>query len=204
MNWDEVKPKLTPFLGLTTYKEAKIVYDTAIRLNAKSILELGIGQGCFSSALLYACLETSGSLISLTIDDYFRVDLLTDKYAELNTVKHNWTPIKTDCLEYAKTFFAPIDLLVIDCDHGKEHTLKELNAYAKYVKPEGEILLHDVIHRAHGKDIVTAIIEFMQNPDSAESIECVWNLNIINTTCGMGRMYRTFRDPEFNKGCGWA
>jgi hypothetical protein len=203
VTWDEVKPKLKDFVGLTTYKECKIVYDTAIRLNAKSILELGIGQGGFSLSLLYACQETSGKLVSLTIDDYFKQDLLTDKYPALNAVRQYWQPIKTDCLEFAKTWNYSVDLLVIDCDHGMEHTLKELNAYGKYVQTQGEILLHDILHRAHGFDIAKAIIKFLQDPDSAEPIECVWNLNIINTTCGMGRMYRTYTEPKSNEGCSW-
>ncbi len=205
VKWEEVKPKLANFVGLVTYKESKIVFDTAVRLKAKSILELGIGQGAFSTALLYACSETGGKLTSLTLDANFKQELFTDKYPELNAVKQNWAPIKMDCLKFAKTWTEPLDLLVIDCDHGYEHTKKELEAYAKFVKDNGEILLHDVLHAAHGKDILNAVQEFIMYPGwLADPKYLVWNLNIINTTCGMGRMYKVKPDGSFHEGCGWT
>jgi len=139
-----------------------ILYEKVKELNAKVVLELGVGEAYSTMFLLRATQEVQGHLYS--------VDIRSMK-SGVNRVKESkldmsyWTFTNQDDLVYIESWNLPIDILYIDSSHYLTYTFLELEAYSKFVKPDGIILMHDTLQNPttnqEGWDIMPAIHKFM-------------------------------------------
>jgi len=118
-----------------------ILYETAKKLNAQTIIELGVGGGHSSLAFLAACAKTGGHLWSADIQPCFRarktiLDFHLSKF---------WTFIQQDSLKLARTLMIPAkaDIIFIDTNHQYEQTRKEILFYEPFLRNDGVMLLHD-------------------------------------------------------------
>lgn len=121
----------------------RILYDTVIRLKARTVLEFGVGEGFSTVALLAGVKETKGVLWSVDIRIFEPGMNRIKSTPFLDTQR--WHFILLDDCEWVTIWSQSIDLLYIDSNHQYEHTLKELELFAPYVKPDGVILLHDTL-----------------------------------------------------------
>lgn len=140
LSWEEFVAEV--LLGEGTGYVSEL-YKRAVESGAKTILELGVLQGESTRALLKAATENKGHLYSVELGcpSLQRTgEALQAGGADLSF----WTPICGDDLEVAKQWAIPIDFLFIDTSHTYEHTLRELEAYSKFVVQEGIIVLHDI------------------------------------------------------------
>jgi len=149
-------------------------------LNAKTIVELGVGQGLSTQVFLHACSKTGGHLYSVDIVDCPKARLAV---ANLRLEKF-WTFTIVDDVQYAVLWHQPIDLLFIDSSHTFDHTLAELNLYSKFVKEDGIILMHDTVNREyHG--VIEAIKAFQKDSSGWQFTEL-----LPNTIDGLGELKR--------------
>ena len=117
------------------------LYEKALETKAKTIVELGVMFGESTRSLLKAATENDGHLYSveLTSNIFLIGEILKSEGADMPS----WTPICGDDLEVAKQWTVHMDFLFIDTSHTCEQTFKELEAYAKFVVPQGIIVMHD-------------------------------------------------------------
>ena len=116
----------------------QLVYQLCLMINAKRILELGLGsEGLSTYIFIQALRETGGKLITVEKREEFNYN-----YGHFNTYDRNiWTLIHGDDLEM--TFDEPFDMIMIDTDHEEGHTEKELAKYHPLLKKGGYLFLHD-------------------------------------------------------------
>ncbi len=198
--WDEISEiinndlGITNFLLLVSHQECQILYEAAIRLKAKTILELGLGCGTFTTTLLFACKELGAHLTTIDINKNFAVGnpKIMD-FAKKLKLDGNWTFIENS--DENVDWDTPVDMLVLDTDHTLDLTVKELDKFMPFVT--GEAFLHDVLHQAHKLDINTAVLNFIRKNQPSFSWYLVnltradcWNYQIFNTWCGIGRLYK--------------
>jgi phospholipid N-methyltransferase len=198
--WNEISSiidkeiKMENFALLVSPQECQIIYETAIRLRAKTILELGFGCGSFTTALLFACKETGGHLTTIDPDKEFsNANPQILNFIKKLKLDENWTFIEENDMDVE--WNSKVDMLLIDTDHTLDLTVKELNKFMSFVK--GEALLHDVLHNQHSVDINTAVLQYIRKDLPAfrwELIDVpktdVWNYEVYNTWCGIGRLYK--------------
>lgn len=201
--WKEVETEILKeipfdkFFVLFSPQECQILYDTAIRLNAQTILELGRGHGTSTTTLLFACRETGGSVISVDINGSHGTAEETKNLIKKFQLDNRITIVVQNDREYIKQFNQPIDLLFIDTSHAYDQTVFELEKYTPLIKLSGECILHDILHGAHYNDICRATIEFVYKQRRTDCVwktvdakTPTWNLEIFNTCNGLGRLYQ--------------
>lgn len=158
-----------------------VLYDLAIRITAKNVVELGTDSGSSTISLLAACGSNGGYLHSF--------DWVDCPIARENVKKYGlgdmWTFTVMDDLEAAKQWKGgPIDFLFIDTDHKYEQTMKELDVWVPLVRSGGYITFHDVISRKD--EVQKAIDEYVQvHQDTIDSYEVV-----VRDSYGLGLMIK--------------
>ncbi len=112
--------------------------DEAIAVDAQVLVELGVGSGNSTSALLAATLETGGRLwsVDVVIPEGFLFDY---------TAVPEWTYLIADDLAVVGECPRPIDCLFIDSAHNYEQTFAELEAYVPLMRPGGVLMMHDTV-----------------------------------------------------------
>ena len=110
--------------------------NLVIAMDAKQIIEIGVGNGNSSSAWLMGLAQTGGHLWSVDICP-------TDLAIQLNEFVPDWTYWYGDSL--TEHFQAPYDadILFIDSEHSYDQTIAELDLYTPHVRSGGVIWLHD-------------------------------------------------------------
>lgn len=121
----------------------KLLYETVIGSESKTILELGVGDAYSTIALLSAVKDTRG--IVWSIDKRIWIPGIIRIQNALFVEIQKWRFILSDDIEYAKNWNLMVDVLYIDTSHQYEHTLKELELYSNYVRKGGIVLLHDTL-----------------------------------------------------------
>jgi len=121
----------------------RLLYENAINLEAKTILELGVGEGFSTIALLAAVKETDGMVWSIDKRNWESGITRIQNTPFIDAQK--WHLIISDDIEYAKNWNLTVDILYVDTSHQYEHTLKELELYSPYVRKGGAVLLHDTL-----------------------------------------------------------
>lgn len=114
------------------------LFSLVCMMKPKKILELGVRGGHSTSALLYGCALTDSHLTSIDISDH-----LFNCPEEL---KHRWTFIKNDALEFLQKNTETYDMIFIDDWHAEEHVYQELSLLKNKVGLGNLILLHDLMH----------------------------------------------------------
>ena len=165
-----------------------ILYEKVKELDAKVVVELGVGEAYSTMALLRGIQEVQGHLYSVDIRPMLSG---IDRVKENNFDMNYWTFTNQDDLVYIDSWILPIDILYIDSSHYLMHTFYELEAYSRFVKFDGIILLHDTLQNPttnqEGWDIMPAIHKFM-----ALHSEWVFEELLGNDPgkCGLGILYR--------------
>jgi len=116
------------------------IHDTVRRTRARMVLELGVGYGKSTVAILAALEETGGRLVSVDVLDYPGT---REKFKA-----PNWTFVVGDDREWGGEWTKAgevLDVLLIDSSHEREHTEQELRLFAPRVRPGGVILMHDPV-----------------------------------------------------------
>lgn len=139
-----------------------IITERIKEANAKIVLELGVGEAYSTMAILRALQETDGHLYSCDIRPMLNgVQRVKDNGFDMT----RWDFTNIDDLVFVETWDKMIDVLYIDTSHYLMQTFYELKAYAKFVKSDGFILMHDTLHNPttnnEGWDIMPAVHKFM-------------------------------------------
>ena len=114
------------------YQHLPFFVTEVLRLEAKTVIELGTRSGVSTVAWLYALEQTGGHLWSVDIDPAPPLDA------------EHWTFLRGNDLSPDIVSQLPeADIVFIDTSHAFDQTLAELNVYQHKVRPGGVILLHD-------------------------------------------------------------
>ncbi len=167
--------------------EAEILYNTVKKINAKNVLELGVGNATSTIALLASLEETGGKLTSVDIIDNPWYDRNSPNKVKSLGLEKNWNFITGDDLEYAKTCQDRYDIVFLDTDHTYRQTLNELNAFTPFLNTKGCMILHDTLHPDHSIDVNLAVLKFIREEKEKNKY---WGYILYPTTCGMGLMER--------------
>lgn len=150
----------------------QFIHDLVVEMNAQVVVELGVWTGQSTVAILCALAQTGGFLASCDIKDFPNTRKMIADYglgahqSESSGGKRRWQFYIGDDLAWGRTLndperiTPPIDALLIDSSHGREHTEKELRLFAPHVRQGGAILLHDTTAPEWGENIMGAIDAF--------------------------------------------
>jgi len=143
--------------GLTNLKieEAELLYESALDIEAKNILELGSMYGCSSMVLGSVARETGGHLQCIEAEPQA---LWTKNIEELELSQHV-TMIKglSPWINMRQINF-PLDYLFIDAEHRTRWCLTDYHFWSAYVRPGGRIAFHDYCPiGAAGKGVTRAV-----------------------------------------------
>lgn len=139
--------------------------DLVVETDAQTVVEIGVGSGRSTTALLLGCGETGGRLWSVDVKDW-------GHYGGLG-LSPRWTFVLSDSLAAVSECPRPIDLLFIDSAHDYEQTIAELRAYVPLVRPGGVVVMHDTT--SWPDDIPRAIREYW--PEGTIDEEWLTNCN---------------------------
>lgn len=142
---------------MKSYQE--ILFEKAVGIKAKTIVELGVGEGYSTLALLKATIENNGHLTSVDIGPSLPGH---ERVAKSGLNQSYWTFILRNDLDFVDEWRGQIDLLFIDTSHTRIQTFKELMVYTPLMAPNGIILLHDTLPQKEETDVQGAIGDFIK------------------------------------------
>lgn len=124
------------------------MFDVVVRLQARTVIELGVRHGNSTIAWLHALELTQGYLWSVDVAKQWN-----------GIPQDRWTFIEGDDLsdEVQAQLPEEADIIFIDTYHGYEQTMKEIKAYRSRVRPGGLMIFHD-----------TAVEAFDHHPQGSE------------------------------------
>ena len=126
------------FLSLVNNPYVHLIHNEVVAAGAMQVLELGVGEGYSTVALLYAVEETRGFLHSIDHRDFApgRERIVRD-----GPKSPRWRFLHVD--DRTCVFPFSVEALYVDTSHEEEHTLLELE---RFVRPETRlVLLHDTL-----------------------------------------------------------
>ena len=183
LSWEEFIPESVRITGSGYVLE---LYRRAVESKAKVIVELGTQVGHSTRALLKAAVENGGHLTSVELNPN-TLSLVGESMRFGGADTSFWTAVPGDDLEVVKQWTIHMDLLFLDTSHTYENTLKELEAYSKFVVPRGIIVLHDTwIDRTVPEQypVRRAIEDWMKNNEEWEFLDITtpgdgWGLGLL-------------------------
>jgi len=113
------------------------IYDLTVAANAQRVVELGVGHGRTTTALLAALEETGGHLWSCDVLDFPGTRAAFDP--------NRWAYIVAPSLVWGRAWTGDIDVLFIDSSHARDETEAELRLFGPWVRPAGQIIMHDTV-----------------------------------------------------------
>jgi hypothetical protein len=113
-----------------------LITGLAVGCGAKQLLEVGVGRGGSTHALLAAAESTDGRLISIDSADCLGA-IPPDR-------RDRWTFLCGESFEVLPILRGPIDFALIDGDHSYQSTLNELCEMERLLAPGGLVMLDDV------------------------------------------------------------
>ena len=123
-------------MNMSVFGEKDIITNLLIAMNTQQMIELGVQTGQSTIIFLKALQSTGGKLWSCDVDP------LHGRIATIDP-QPNWTFTKGNDLDTVVDAPEDCDVIFIDTFHQYEHTIKEIKAYKKHLKPGGIFLLHD-------------------------------------------------------------
>jgi len=126
--------------GRLSINDARILYNTAIEIDAQNIVEIGSMDGCSSMVFGYVCKQTGGHLYCLEPNPRTRWKGNMDR---LGLADYATTLMKASPWVIPTDVKLPIDYLLIDGDHRTRWTLVDYHYWEPYVRPGGLIAFHD-------------------------------------------------------------
>jgi len=133
---DDALEKLAQTKG-DNNEHLKPLHDLVVGAKAQQVVELGVGYGRFTTAILAALEKTGGKLASCDNLEY------AGTRSKLSCA--NWTYTTANDLEWGKGWTEPLDVLVIDSSHERAHTESELRLFGRHVRAGGAIVMHDTV-----------------------------------------------------------
>lgn len=150
-----------------------ILYGLARAARARNLVEIGVGCGASTCALVRAAQENSGTLTSIDIDP---------ACAKSCPSFPEWKFVCADSRDRdlpQKIQVNGIDFLFLDSSHVLEDTRAELDIWLPLVTSEGMAVFHDVA--SFPSSVRVPIIEYMQRSPAN------WRYyDIVETQCGLG------------------
>lgn len=172
---------------LTGNSQILYLYDNVVRLNAKTIVELGTGHGDSTLGLCFGAKSTGGHLFSIDVGSiWYDADIKT-KFSSIMDLSQSVSFIVDDDIHFLENFDQKIDLCFIDTSHAYAETFKEIETAFPLLSENGEIFLHDVLHRAHFLDINAAILRFLSK--NFAEFHLAYEVIPIDSN-GVGRIYK--------------
>jgi len=136
--------------------------STAYALDAKHILELGVRSGVSTIALLVACRNLKGTLVSFDIEPCAEARQKIEQLGLVDKEKANWLFVQKDDRQLLDTVkLKSMELIFLDTDHNLQHMTQELDLCDKVLKKGGVILAHDTLAPNY-PDIPKAIQNFIE------------------------------------------
>ncbi|KKM86892.1 hypothetical protein LCGC14_1274500 [marine sediment metagenome] len=141
-----VSRALNPHIRFRNHKSTNshmiTLFAAAISIHAQKILELGMGSGNCTLALLQAAHFTDGTVES--------VDYQTDSYEGFrcpSKFRDRLLFHQSDALEFLRNLPSDkiYDLVFIDDDHTYDHVKQEIDLIEPHVTPHSIILMHDAM-----------------------------------------------------------
>lgn len=129
-----------------------ILKESVIITDAKVIVELGVQDGYGSEALISGAEENGGFVYGI---DIIRKQKFNFEGKPYKFILGDSTTVSLDFL------VSPVDLLFIDSSHEYQKTKLELSRFLPRMSDNGVILLHDVFHVAHSRDIQKAMKDIL-------------------------------------------
>jgi hypothetical protein len=143
--------------GRLSINDARILYNTAMEIDAQTIVEIGSMDGCSSMVFGYVCMQTGGHLYCLEPNPKTRWKANMERLglADCATTimkSSPWVnptdiaPIAREGMRVGLTgavLMPPIDYLLIDGDHRTRWTLADYHYWEPYVRTGGVIAFHD-------------------------------------------------------------
>ncbi len=114
------------------------LFSIALCSRGKCFVELGVRNGDTTLPLLEAAKLCGGKLYSVDINDTI--------FEPNDSLKQNWSFVKSDSIEFLKNFDKNIDLIYIDDWHSYEHVKKQLEILDQKISPSTVVLLHDLMY----------------------------------------------------------
>jgi predicted O-methyltransferase YrrM len=114
------------------------LFSIALGSKGKCFVELGVRNGDTTLPLLEAAKLCGGKLYSVDINDTI--------FEPNDSLKQNWSFVKSDSIEFLKNFDKNIDLIYIDDWHSYEHVKKQLEILDQKISPSTVVLLHDLMY----------------------------------------------------------
>lgn len=142
----------------------QLVIDT----NAQQAIELGIGHGYSTSALLAGLEETGGRLWACDIEppDAAQIPEIWS-HPQLDSIITNDLDVVVEAPE--------CDVLFIDSAHNYDQTLAELRAYVPKLRAGGVLAMHDTVSWAGHVD--RAIRDYYAEDDRLAKAREEWRVN---------------------------
>lgn len=136
-------------------KEAELLYNSALDIDAKNILEIGSMFGCSTMTLGSAAKETGGHLqcIEPVPRALWAKNVKEMGLQEYVTSVLGWSPWID-----VRGINLPLDYLFIDAEHRTRWCLTDYQFWGAYVRPGGRIAFHDYcpVGKA-GKGVMRAV-----------------------------------------------
>jgi predicted O-methyltransferase YrrM len=126
--------------GRLSINDAKILYNTALDIDAQTILEIGSMDGCSSMVFGEVCKLTGGHLYCLEPNPKGKWKANMDR---LGLSDYATSIMKASPWVDPKLIPQPIDYLLIDGDHRTAWTITDYRFWEPYVRPGGIIAFHD-------------------------------------------------------------
>lgn len=123
-----------------------MLYQLAEQVQAKTIMECGVGEGISTCTLLIYAIKNKAHLWSVDIHPCEVAHQRVWGYGLMDAEENKalWTLTQRNDVDYAREWqHGKIDLVFIDTSHYYAHTVEELKVWTPHVAEDGIIVLHD-------------------------------------------------------------
>lgn len=138
------------------------LYDLAVQLGSRKVIELGVRTGCSTVALLESVHATGGHLYSVDIDPCDRAKELMRNYG----LDARWIFTLSDDIQFGLAWPKEdlVDMVFVDSSHAYDHTTREISIFEPLIRPGGVMAFHDTESCRDG--VLRPIEEFLRTrPD---------------------------------------
>ena len=138
--------------GRLSINDARILYNTAMEIDAQTIVEIGSMDGCSSMVFGYVCMQTGGHLYCLEPNPKTRWKANMERlglsdYATSIMKSSPWIDpmmaIPIALSQPQSRAGSQIDYILIDGDHRTRWTIADYHYWEPYVRQGGVIAFHD-------------------------------------------------------------
>lgn len=126
--------------GRLSINDAKILYSTAMMIEAQNIVEIGSMDGCSSMVFGEVVKQTKGHLYCIEPNPKTKWKVNMER---LGLLDYATTIMKNSPWMIPTELPLPIDYLLIDGDHRTRWTIADYHYWEPYVRQYGMIAFHD-------------------------------------------------------------